>query len=420
MVGNAQAQRARLAVGSAQGALGTPLGRGFALVTIAAAATGFAMAAQQNIVSNYFEHELGLKGPQFGYITAIREIPGFLLIFLTALFYRLSLPKLTAGALVLLAIGYAFFGVSTSFWTVAPWVVISSMGYHTWLQTQPALTMSLTTEGRSGHLLGRVAAIGQGGALAAMAVVLITFHYDWLGYRQMFVICGALALVAGIAIYRFPHFHDGKVQAAAAKRDPIVLRRDYKLYYLLSVLDGGRQQIFFSFGLWVLVDHFDLDVPAISTVLIAVSALSVFAGSWIGRQLDRHGERQMLAIVNVAYIVALLGYALIDNVAVALGCYVIYSFIFPFSAMGATTYLRKIAPAADLAPSLAMGLTMQHAAAVAVPIATGFVLNFVGYQIPFMVAAGFAGLTFFVTRRLDPANQKSARRLHEEAALAIR
>src|SRR5215203_3675550 len=81
VVGNAQAQRARLAVGSARGALGTPLGRGFALVTIAAAATGFAMAAQQNIVSNYFEHELGLKGPQFGYITAIREIPGFLLIF---------------------------------------------------------------------------------------------------------------------------------------------------------------------------------------------------------------------------------------------------------------------------------------------------------------------------------------------------
>ena len=418
MVGNVQTQRAWLAVGSARGALGTPLGRGFALITIAAAATGFALAAQQNIVSNYFEHELGLAGPQFGYITAIREIPGFLLIFLTALFYRLSLPRLTAGALVLLAVGYAFFGVSDSFWTVAPWVVLSSMGYHTWLQTQSALAMSLTTEGRSGHLLGRVAAISQGGALVAMAVVLITFHYNWLDFRQMFVVCGVFALIAAVAIVRFPHFHDGQVQARAAKRDPIVLRRDYKLYYVLSLLDGARQQIFFSFGLWVLVDHFTLDVPAISAVLIGVAALSMLAGAWIGRQLDRHGERQMLAIVNVAYIVALLGYALVDNVVVALGCYVIYSFIFPFSAMGATTYLRKIAPSADLAPSLAMGLTMQHAAAVVVPILTGFVLNFVGYQIPFLVAAVFAGMTFFVTRRLDPANQKSSRRLEEEAMLA--
>ncbi len=65
-----------------------------------------------------------------------------------------------------------------------------------------------------------------------------------------------------------------------------------------------------------------------------------------------------------------------------------------------------------------MGLTMQHAAAVVVPIATGFVLNFVGYQIPFLIASGFACLTFLVTRRLDPASQKTERRLREEAAYA--
>lgn len=418
MVGNVQAQRARLALGSARGAIGTPVGRGFALAAIATAATGFAMAAQQNIVSNYFEHKLGLEGPEFGYITAIREIPGFLLIFLTALFYRVSLPKLTAGALVILAIGYGCFGISNSFWTVAPWVIISSMGYHTWLQTQSALGMSLTTERRSGGILGRLASINQGGAVVAMSVVLITFHYGWLGYRQMFVICGFLALIGAIAIFPFPHLHNGQLQERAAKRDPIVIRKEYRLYYLLSLLDGARQQIFFSFGLWVLVDHFDLDVPAISTVLLVVSASAMIAGSWIGRQLDIHGERQVLAFVNVAYIVALLGYALIDNVAVALVCYVIYSFIFPLSAMGASTYLRKIAAASDLAPSLAMGLTMQHAAAVAVPIATGFILNFVGYQLPFLVAAGFAFLTIFVTRRLDPATQKSQRRLKEDAALA--
>ena len=129
-----------------------PVLRGFLLAAIASAAFGFAMNAQQNIVSNFFEHELGLQGPQFGYITAIREIPGFLLIFLTALFYRVSLPRLTAGALCLLAIGYGFFGTATSFWTVAPWVIISSMGYHTFLQTQYALGMSLTTESRSGSV----------------------------------------------------------------------------------------------------------------------------------------------------------------------------------------------------------------------------------------------------------------------------
>src|SRR5690554_3898706 len=56
--------------------------RVFFILAGATAAFGFAMAASNNIVSNFFENELGLLGPQFGYITAIREIPGFLLIFL--------------------------------------------------------------------------------------------------------------------------------------------------------------------------------------------------------------------------------------------------------------------------------------------------------------------------------------------------
>ncbi|HEV2109093.1 MAG TPA: MFS transporter [Thermomicrobiales bacterium] len=397
----------------------TPVGRGFMLVAIATACFGFALSANQNIVSNFFEDELGLSGPQFGYITAIREIPGFLLIFLTALFYRMSLPRLTAGAFLLLAIGYGFFGFATSFWTVAPWVIISSMGYHTFLQTQYALGMSLTTESHSGSILGRLTAINQGGALVAMLVVFFAFRYDLLTFRSTFILCGLLAVVAAIAIFRFPHLRDGEVQERAIQRERIVLRRDYRYYYGLSLLDGGRQQIFFSFGLWVLVDHYGLGVPTISAVLLAVTTLSMLTGAKIGRLLDQHGEKNVLAAVNVAYIVALLGYALIDNVVVAVASYVVYSYIFPLSAMGAATYLRKIASADDIAPSLAMGLTMQHAAAVVVPIATGFVLNYVGYQLPFLVAVGFAALALPVTQRLAPALQKSERRIREEAARAV-
>lgn len=394
--------------------LRTPVGYGFALAAIATACFGFAMAAQGNIVSNFFEHALGLAGPEFGYITAIREIPGFLLIFLTAVFYRLSLPHLTAGALVLLAIGYGFFGTATSFWGVAPWVILSSMGYHTFLQTQYALGLSLTSESRSGAILGRLVAINSGGGLAAMIVVMIAFQYDLLTFRSTFLLCGILAFVAALAIVRFPHLKDGQVQEQAIKRQPFVLRREYRYYYLLNLLDGGRQQIFFSFGLWVLVHRFQLEVPTISAILLVLTAISMFAGSSIGRLLDRYGERQMLAIVNVAYVVALLGYGLLDNVYVAVVCYMIYSFIFPLSSMGASVYLRKVAAADEIAPSLAMGVTMQHVAAIIVPIATGYVLNFVGYQIPFVVASGFACLTILATRRLAPDQQKSPQRQRED------
>jgi predicted MFS family arabinose efflux permease len=390
--------------------------RAFLLLALATFCTGFAMAGNQNIVSNYFEDVLGLSGPQFGYITAIREIPGFLLIFLTALFYRLSLPRLTTLALLVLAVGYGFFGVSNSFWTVAPWVVISSIGYHTWLQVQYALGMSTTTEDRSGHTLGRLSAVNQGGALVAMAAVLIAFHFNLLAFRAAFVITGVMALFAAVIIFRFPVLHRGQVRTTRDERKPIVYRKDYRLYYLLSLLDGARQQIFFSFGLWVLVDHYALDVPQISAILLVVTGMSMVAGPWIGRVIDLRGERFVLGFVNVAYVVALLGYAVAESVGIAVLCYVIYSFIFPLSAMGAAIYLQKIAPNDDVAPSLAMGVTLQHVAAIAVPIATGYILNFVGYQIPFLAAAGFAIVAIFVTRALNPATQRSEAKIREDEA----
>jgi predicted MFS family arabinose efflux permease len=397
----------------------TPAGRGLLMITVATAAAGFAMAAQQNIVANYFEHDLGLTGPEFGYITAIREIPGFLLIFLTALLYRLSLPRLTAIALTLLALGYGMFGWSHSLWTVAPWVVLSSVGYHTWLQTQYALGMSLTTEQRAGHILGTISAVNNGGSLAAMLVVLLAFQLNWLNFDGAFVLCGVLAFVAAVAIIGFPHLRDGRLTAAPPQREPIVLRRDYRYYYLLNLLDGGRQQIFFSFGLWVLVHHFALDVPTISIVLIAVTALNTLSGRWIGHLIDTYGEKPILAVSNVGYVVALVGYALADNVVVAVACYMIYSFIFPLSGMGATTYLRKVAANEEIAPSLAMGVTLQHVAAIVVPLATGYILNYVGYQIPFAIGAGFACLTFLVTRRLAPEAQKSPLRIEEDRVASL-
>ncbi|MGI8858298.1 MAG: MFS transporter [Thermomicrobiales bacterium] len=394
----------------------TASGRGFIMLAAMSMLFGFALNAQQNIVTNYFESVLHLQGPQFGYITAIREIPGFLLIFLTALFYRVSLQRVTAGALVLLAVGYALFGLSHSFWTVAPWMILSSMGYHTVLQTQYSLGMSLTSEAKSGSILGRMAALTQGGSLAALVIILVVFHFHPGIYRPTFVVLGGVALLAAVAIFGFPHLHDGQERAQAAKRDRIVLKREYRYYYYLSLLDGGRQQVFFSFGLWVLVHRYHLSVAQISGVLIAVTFVSMVSGPWVGRMIDVHGERRMLSIINVAYVVALGGYALANNVVIACLCYVLYTFIMPLSPIGAATYLRKVAVAEEIAPSLAMGVTLQHAAAIVVPITTGIILNYVGYQIPFLIACVFASFTFFVTRRLDPQSQRSALRIAADNA----
>jgi len=389
------------------------------MLAVMSAAFGFALNAHNNIVTNYFEEILHLNGPQFGYITAIREVGGFVLIFLTALFYRISLQHVTAGALVVLGIGYGLYTLSVDFWTVIPWVLITSFGFHTVLQTQYYLGMSLTSEAKSGTILGKMTAFAQGGTFAALIMVFVVFQFDLLSFRPTFIILGVVAVIAAVAIIGFPHLHEGAPRKTAPKRAPFVFRRAYRYYYWLNLLDGARQQLFFSFGLWVLVNRFGLTVSQISLLLLAVTFGSMISASWIGGRIDRYGERRILSLINLAYVVALAGYALAGSVWVACACYVIYAFITPVSPIAAATYLRKIAVPEDVAPSLAMGVTILHATAIAVPVVAGFILNFVGYQVPFLIACGFALVTFFFTLRLNPKAQRCAARVALDETCAV-
>jgi predicted MFS family arabinose efflux permease len=396
-------------------------GRGFIVLAAMQLCYGFAYSANNNVITNFFEDVLHFSGPQFGYMTAIRELGGLTLILLMALLYRVSIPRLTSGAMFLLALGFALFGVATGFVTVIPWILISSFGMHTILQTQYSLGMSLTTQERSGHVLGRMTAFSQVGTFAALVVVFLIFHFHLLSYEMTFVMMGIVAFVGAVAIIRFPHLHDGEERKVAPKRDRMVWRKDYRYYYLLNLLDGVRQQIFFSFGLWVLVNRFKLGVEDISLLLLAVTFVGIVSSSYVGRLIDRLGERRVLQAINIGYVVALGGYALSGQVYLACVFYVIYSFISQFSTIGASTYLRKIAVPEEIAPSLAMGVTILHATAVVVPVAAGIILNFVGYRIPFFIACGAALVMVGVTQRLDPARQRTAARMAlDEARLASR
>jgi hypothetical protein len=398
----------------------TPVGRGTVLLAVMTLAFGLAMNTSNAVTTNYFADVLHFTGPQFGYITAIREVPGFLLILITALLYRMSQQRLTALALVVLGVGVAGYALATDFRTVLPWVVLGSLGFHTVLQTQVSLGMTLSGEARSGRILGAMAGIGQAGALVGMAAVLLLF-LRWTDlYAEVYVACGVIALLGAAVIIGFPHLHDGRPIAVQLPRRPFVVRRDYRYYYVLNVLDGARQQLFFSFGLWVLVSRFGMGVSAVSLVVIVSTVVAMVFSPWAGRMIDRHGERHTLSAINVGYIVALGGYALMGNVWLACAFYVLYSFIAPFSAIGAATYLRKIAVPQDIAPSLAMGVTLLHATAIVVPVAAGMILNYVGYQVPFFIGCGFALVAAVVTLRLDPVRQRTAAKTAlDEAARGV-
>jgi len=179
----------------------------------------------------------------------------------------------------------------------------------------------------------------------------------------------------------------------------MVWRRDYKYFYWLNLLDGVRQQIS-SLSVSGAGPPIQSDVAELSLILMAITFVTIFTSSYVGRLIDRVGERRVLQAINVGYIFALGGYALANNVYLP-ACSTSSTPSCHLLGHRANIYLRKIAVPQEVAPSLAMGVTILHATAVVVPVAAGFILHFVGYQIPFFIACGVALVTVFVTRRLD-------------------
>ena len=75
----------------------------------------------------------------------------------------------------------------------------------------------------------------------------------------------------------------------------------------------------------------------------------------------------MLTIGYCLHLTVFLGFALSQNIWLLYLTYLGYNFLFLFS-IGTTTYLRKICRPEDLAPSLAMGVSLAHLTAIVVPI----------------------------------------------------
>ena len=390
------------------------LRRGFIVLVVTAFSVSLSMGVQQSISPSFFRETIGMDGAQNGYLVAFRELPGFLLAFVAALLLRLGMARATGLALLIMGIGYASFSVGYSFTAIVIASMIGSIGFHSWLQMQYALGLSLARQGEEGSVLGRVSSIGFSGRMLGMVAVLIVLQVvgylagakeEWQGtvFRTLFVVGGVSAVIGGIMILRFPAPPNERAIARAAPR--ITLRREYWLYYLLSFLDGCRMEIYFAFAPFVLVEEFGVSATAITTLLICAGLINWRTAGWIGRLIDRHGEKRMLTINYCGHFIVFLGFALAQNVWLLYGFYLGYNFLFTFS-IGTTTYLRKIARKEDIAPSLAMGVSWAHVAAVAVPVVGAALWTQLGYQFPFLFGTSFVLLSIWFTQKIDVARQR--------------
>jgi MFS family permease len=392
------------------------LRRGFTLLAVTTFLAYIVINIPQTISPNFFRDEIGMDGALNGYLIAIREVPGFLLIFVAAFLLRHGLARATTIALAVAGVGYLLFAGATTFPGLIVPTLVSSVGYHSWLQLQDALGLSLARHGEEGSVLGRFRSIGFAGTIVALLVTLAILigverisgdlraaQGPWL--RGLFVATAVCAFVGAIVISRFPVSADARAAARAAPR--ITWRREYGLYYWLSFLDGSRMQIYFAFAPFVLVEQFGVDALTLTLLLVVSALINWRTGGLVGRLVDRYGEKRMLTSGYTMHLLVFLGFALSQNIWLLYVTYLGYNFLFLFS-IGTTTYLRKICRPEDLAPSLAMGISLAHLTAIVVPIVGAALWARLGYQFPFLFGTVFIFISLWLTQKIDIPKQRIA------------
>lgn len=365
--------------------------RGMLFIALAVACVGFAMALQLGLNANFVVEEIDLDPWQVGKLEGARETCGIVALAIIALLAGLAEPLIGAGMLVLLGAGLScYFFVQDYLWLVLA-SVVWSQGLHVWMPLPNSMTLSLAEPGRWGHRLGQVHAAGSVGHGIGFAVALALITAG-MAIRPLYLVAGAAAVLGAAACMAIP-------RRTKTHGPRLVFKRRYSLFYLLSFLDGWRKQIFICFAGYLLVRKYDTDVRVILLLWGATQVINYFSAPRVGRLIDRIGERKVLVFYFACLTVFFACYATIRNVYVLYGVFVADNAFFVL-AMALRTYVNRIAPKNELTPTLSMGVAMNHVAAVAMPLAGGFLWESLGYEWTFLIGAIAAVLSIFVALRV--------------------
>jgi hypothetical protein len=360
----------------------------FLLVSTIASTAG--IQAWQTLINNFAVDSAHLGADAIGFVQSIREVPGFLSMLVIYVLFVLSEQRAASLSILVLGIGLAATGYFPSFWGLTFTTLVMSTGFHYYEPLNQSLTLQHFNTFEAPVVLSHVRAVG---ALANIAVgILIYFLSEAMGYKGMFALVGAIVAAVGVwGLCKKPCETSGTPQ-----KKKMYLRRKYWLYYVLTFLEGSRRQIFIVFAVFLLVKKFDYSIQAISILFIINNAINYFLNPLIGRAINRFGERQLLTVEYAGMILVFLTYAYTDSHIVAGIMYVLDFLIFNFN-VGVRTYYQKIAAPEDMASGMAMGFTINHIAAVVVPVLGG-VLWMVDYKIPFFIGVGLGVFSLALTQ----------------------
>jgi predicted MFS family arabinose efflux permease len=353
-------------------------------------------------------HNFTIEQAQFGWLETgltqtVREIPGFL-AFTAILWLALVREQVLAyAALMILGLGVALTGLAPSLTGVLLTTFVMSVGFHYFETTSQSLQLQLLPKAEAPRLIGTITAAGAAAQFVAYGGLALAWWAGWRSYQGLFLVVG----VACMALTAAAFFSFGRFEGTVRQRKTIVVRRRYWLFYLLQFMTGARRQLFLAFGGFLLVKRFGYSVADMATLMLITTAANTALAPRLGRLVMQVGERRTIMIENVVLIAVFAGYATTTSALLAGALFVLDGVFFTLT-LAQRTYFQKIADPADLAASTSVAFTINHTAAVMVPIAFG-ALGAVNPSIIFWLGTAIASVSltcsFLVPRHPVPGNE---------------
>ncbi len=353
----------------------------------------FGFGAYFSTFNNFAVQALNLQPSQLGRLEAIRELPGFLMFLTAALTMRIAEPILAAIAISLLAVGLGAYYNVDSVRTLLLYSMVWSIGLHAWMPLSPSMTLNLSDETNKGKRLGQMNAVGAVGTICGMALVFALGRF--IGFKNIFLVAGCIAAMGAVSAGLI------RRNIGHAEKPRFVFKRRYSLYYVLTFLEGCRKQVFITFAIFALVRNYHTPLQVVAALMIVNNFTNMLLAPKVGRLIDRIGERKVLAFCYAALVPVFIGYALIKHPPVL---YVFYCLdnLFFLGSIGLSTYLHRIADPEDVMPSLAMGVSVNHAAAVAVPLIGAYLWSRFDYPTTFFGGAIVVAISVLAALRIKP------------------
>ncbi|WP_282065541.1 MFS transporter [Vibrio rotiferianus] len=343
------------------------------------------------LLNNFVIEKANFDGADIGLLQSVREIPGFLAFTVVFVLLFIREQRFMLVSLAMLTLGTAITGYFPSLFGLLFTTLLMSTGFHYFETLKQSLSLQWLSKEEAPEMLGKFISVGALASLFAYGAIWVLLEQLKLDFKTVYLLAGGVGFVLIIVMaFAFPEF---KTEVPQNKK--LVLRKRYWLYYALTFMSGARRQIFTVFAGFLMVEKFGYSAADITLLFLINYLFNFLFAKRIGRFIGAVGERKALMFEYVGLIFVFVGYGLVQTAEWAAALYVIDHLFFAL-ALAIKTYFQKIADPADMASTAGVAFTINHIAAVVIPVTFG-VIWLVSPSSVFYIGAGMAAISLLLS-----------------------